>query len=206
MPYNTYPFELPPLPYEYDALEPYIDAETMFYHHDKHFAAYIDNLNKAIEPFPNLQELTLEQLLTWTRFLPQDTYTKIMQNGGGVYNHNLFFKGLAPSEEGLNEPAGALLSDIEDTFYSLSNFKKLFSEEALKVFGSGWTCLIYTRQGGLKIISLKNQDTPLVLKARPVIMMDVWEHAYYLKYKNARADYIRALWNVIRFPRAKNTG
>jgi Fe-Mn family superoxide dismutase len=199
VPYNSYPFELPPLQYEYDALEPYIDAETMYIHHDKHFQSYINNLNQAIEPFPNLQELTLEQLLTWTRFLPQDIYTKIMQNGGGVYNHRLFFRSLAPAGSPGTEPSAALLADIEKSFYSFSNFKALFTEEALKVFGSGWTYLIYTRQGGLKIVSMKNQDTPLALKAVPVMLMDVWEHAYYLKYKNARAAYIDALWNVVRF-------
>ena len=188
MPYNSYPFELPPLPYKYDALEPYIDSETMYYHHDKHYKTYIDNLNAALEPFPNLQELTLEQLLTWTRFLPQDTYTKIMQNGGGVYNHSLFFNGLAPAAEEQPMPSGALLRDMEETFGSFSKFKKAFYAEALKVFGSGWTYLVYNRQGKLKIVNLKNQETPLLLKARPVLAVDLWEHAYYLKYKNARSS------------------
>lgn len=200
MPYDSYPFELEPLPYKYDAMEPYIDSETMYYHHDKHYRTYIDNLNAALEPHPNLQELTLEQLLTWTRFLPQDTYTKIMQNGGGVYNHSLFFKCLAPPEEEERTPSGTLLADIIETYGSFTGFKRAFYTEALKVFGSGWTYLVYTRQGKLKIINLKNQETPLQLKARPVLAVDVWEHAYYLKYKSARSEYLHALWELLTYP------
>lgn len=200
MPFDSYPFELPPLPYGYDALEPHIDRETMYYHHDKHFKTYIDNLNAALKPHPNLQELTLEQLLTWTRFLPQDTYIQIMRNGGGVYNHSLFFNCLTPENSESHMPQGTLLKDIEDVYGSFAHFKKVFYEEALKVFGSGWTYLVYTRQGNLRIINLKNQETPLLLKAKPVFAADVWEHAYYLKYKNARAEYLHALWDVIKFP------
>lgn len=200
MPYDRYPFELPPLPYAYDALEPAIDRETMYYHHDKHFKAYIDNLNKALEPYPNLQELTLEQLLTRTRFLPREVYTQIMHNGGGVYNHALYFQCLSPYGEQRSMPERALLRKIEDTFGSYDDFVTQFSREALKVFGSGWTYLVTTRQGGLKIVNFKNQETPLAMKATPVILVDVWEHAYYLQYKNARGEYLESIWSVIRYP------
>ena len=197
---QIYPYELPPLPYEYDALEPYIDTETMRYHHDAHFKNYIGNLNSALEPHPDLQKLTLVQLLRRARALPADLQIKILRNGGGVYNHSLFFDSLSPADTGRNIPTGEINNQINTSFGSFDSFKKAFSEQALAVFGSGWTYLVGTSDGRLKIVNLKNQETPVAINAYPVLPLDVWEHAYYLKYKNKRADYIDAIWNVFAFP------
>ena len=199
MPYQTYPYELPPLPYAYNALEPYIDEETMHYHHDKHFKTYIDNLNRALEPYPALQKHTLEQLIGYEQSLPREAATAIMNNAGGVYNHMLFFEGLSPANSGRQEPDSALMTMIEDTFSSFDNFKKTFSQQALSVFGSGWVCLAQTAQKKLVILSLANQATVISHGATPLLLLDVWEHAYYLKYRNVRANYIEEAWNVLSF-------
>ena len=196
---KTYPFELPPLPYAYDALEPYIDKETLHYHHDKHFQNYINELNKALQPYPALQDLTLEQILADPASLPRDAYTDIMHNGGGTYNHYIYFEGLAPASQGTHIPHGELLTSINNDYSSFENFKKVFSKEAIEVFGSGWTCLALTPQKLLTIINLKNQDTALPYKYKPLILVDVWEHAYYLKYKNLRAEYVNNVWNLLSF-------
>ncbi|MFP3154570.1 superoxide dismutase [Lachnospiraceae bacterium ZAX-1] len=201
MPFNTYPYELPLLPYAYDALEPDIDTQTMHYHHDKHFKTYIDNLNNALQPYKALQKLTLIQLLKNPHSLPNEAYTSIMHNGGGVYNHMLFFQSLAPADQKNHEPVGLLLGLINETYGSFHNFKHIFSQKALDVFGSGWTYLLMTYDQKLKIVNLKNQETPLCMEAAPIVLFDVWEHAYYLKYKNLRADYVKQLWNVMTFPR-----
>lgn len=190
-----YPYELPPLPYAYEALEPYIDAETMHYHHDKHFAAYINNLNQALAPYPALQTLTLEQLLARPS-LPSPARDAILHNGGGVYNHHFFFAHLAPPV-GDVRPTEA--TQIQKTFGSWEKFKVAFSTAAAGIFGSGWACLVRTRSGEWKIITLANQETPVAKRAQPLLLFDVWEHAYYLKYRNVRADYVDALWNVARF-------
>ena len=195
----TYPFELPPLPYAYNALEPYIDEETMHYHHDKHYATYIKNLNAALEPYPRLQCLPLEQLLRMGNDLPPESRTTILNNGGGVYNHTLFFNGLAPASEDVHMPEGDLHTAIEGFFGSFEHFKEEFSKSAAEVFGSGWTALTSDDRGTLSIQNLKNQDTLLSFNLEVVFLFDVWEHAYYLKYQNLRADYIKGLWNVIRF-------
>ncbi|MCL2077085.1 MAG: superoxide dismutase [Oscillospiraceae bacterium] len=197
--FGTYPFTLPPLPYAYNALEPFIDEETMHYHHDKHFATYIKNLNEALKPYPFLQRLPLEQILCSVRGLPPESRTAILNNGGGVYNHTLFFNGLAPASEDVHMPEGELLEAIEGFFGSFENFKEEFSKSAAEVFGSGWTVLASDQFGNLSIINIKDQETLLCEGLEPVILFDVWEHAYYLKYKNERADYIKNLWNVIRF-------
>jgi len=194
MPFNRYPYELPPLPYEYNALEPYIDKDTMYYHHDKLFQAYVDNLNHALRNNPRLQRLNLTQLLRMQRALPVD----IGRYAGGVYNHTLFFDRLSPNP---NPPQGELLQLINQTYHSFDRFKQLFTQEAMKVFGSGWTFLTITPQGTLKIVNKANQNTPLADNERPIISFDIWEHAYYLQYKNLRADYVEQLWNVITFPR-----
>lgn len=199
MPYDTYPYELPPLPYAYDALEPHIDTETMRYHHDKHFAAYTVNLNKALEPYPQLQKLTLEQLLS--RPLPTAARESILHNGGGVYNHGKFFDGLAPASKAAQDRNETLSAMLDKTFGSMENFKKTFTQTAMDVFGSGWACLVMTRQGGLKIVTLHNQETVVPMHAAPIILFDVWEHAYYLKYKNERAKYVYNLWDVIITPK-----
>lgn len=203
MPVNTYPYTPQPLPYAYNALEPYIDTETMRYHHDKHYQAYADHLNKALEPYPKLQKLTLEKLLTRSFILPYTTYEAILHNGGGTYNHQLFFQGLAPAGEDVHKPKGYLAATINKTFGSFETFQKQFSEAALDVFGSGWVCLVMTPARRLKIMQLANQETALRSDAKTVILFDVWEHAYYLKYKNARADYVQALWKVVKFPEVR---
>ena len=196
---EMYPFILPPLPYAYDALEPFIDTETMHYHHDKHFQTYITNLNKALASNPKLQDRTLKELLYHPEALPAKDRTAILNNAGGVYNHFLFFNGLAPADEDNHEPKCRLIGIIDNTFGSFDNFKKLFSQQALQVFGSGWTCLVLTPEGVPKIVNLKNQDV-VNEGDQVIILFDVWEHAYYLKYKNLRADYVDNLWNIIRFP------
>lgn len=197
MPYDRYPYELPPLPYAYEALEPYMDAETLHYHHDKHYATYIANLNKALEPYPALKALTLEQLLTHP--LPPKAREPVLNNGGGVYNHYHFFQALAPAGEVGHDPTPAQAAKIDKTFGSYAAFKDEFTAAAMGVFGSGWACLCRTRRGELKIVTLRNQETVLPQRAEPVLIFDVWEHAYYLKYKNARAEYVKALWNVAAF-------
>ena len=198
MPIEHYPFTLPPLPYAYNALEPYIDTETMYYHHDKHFAAYVDNLNKALIPYPMLQQLTLEQLLSPLTPLPAEAQDAILHNAGGVYNHTLYFAELMPKSPSEHQPSRTLEEAITLTFGSPERFKATFNAAALEVFGSGWVSLVLTQEGGLEIIQLHNQE--VALPARTLITIDVWEHAYYLKYKNARADYVNSWWNVVRVP------
>lgn len=195
----TYPYELPPLPYDYDALEPYIDTETMHYHHDKHFQTYINNLNDALKPYPRLQQMTLTQLLTNTGLIPTAAREKILNNGGGVYNHDLFFRGLAPANVPVHKPERALADAINRAFGSYDSFVQEFSAHAASVFGSGWTALVRDTAGTVRIINLKNQQTSLVYNVETVMMLDVWEHAYYLKYKNDRKQYIENAWNVLIF-------
>lgn len=193
-----YPYELPELPYEYDALEPFIDSETMHYHHDKHFKTYIDNLNKALEPYPQLQKMPLEWLLMNPFRIPPEIRTFLMNNAGGVYNHYLFFNNLTPEKE-KNQPTTKLSSMIEKQFGSMENLKKIFIENAESVFGSGYTFLTMAQNGMLKIINTANQDTVLMFNVMPVILVDVWEHAYYLKYKNLRKEYLENIFNVINW-------
>lgn len=197
----VYPYVLPPLPYPYDALEPYIDTETMHYHHDKHFQTYINNLNDALKPYPALQKIPLTQLLSNPNAIPKSIREKVLNNGGGVYNHDLFFRGLAPAAAPGHRPAGNLAAAIDKTFGSFAQFKAAFSEQALAVFGSGWTLLALDRTGNLKILNLKNQETAITYGVEPVMLLDVWEHAYYLKYKNERRQYIENAWNVLTFNR-----
>lgn len=197
----TYPFVLPPLPYPYEALNPYIDTETMHYHHDKHFKTYIDKLNAVLEKYPTLHNMTLTQLLSANlENLPAEDRTAIMNNAGGVYNHALFFEGLAPASENKHMPVGKLATMIDRDFGSFENFKDAFNRTALNLFGSGWACLALNENGRLEIHPLKNQETAVPLNSECLIQFDVWEHAYYLKYKNDRKNYIDNLWNVIVFP------
>lgn len=193
-----YPYILPELPYPYDSLEPYIDTETMHYHHDKHFQTYIDNLNKLLEPYPMLQEVPLETLLAYPNRLPFKDRVAIMNNAGGVYNHNLFFMSLTPDKT-KTIPDAETAKKIIDNFGSFEEFKNKFNESAKGVFGSGWTYLAESRNNNLQIINFANQDTPLYMRVKPIILVDVWEHAYYLKYKNARADYLNNIWNVLKW-------
>jgi len=199
---STYPYVLPPLPYTYNALSPYIDTETMHYHHDKHFQTYINNLNKALESYPKLQKLTLNQLLRgYACDIPYNDQLEIMHNAGGVYNHSFFFNHLAPANEPVHEPNDVFNEIIINNYNSFDYLKEKLSKQAAALFGSGWTYLVIDSLKNLIIKNYKNQDTPIQDKLTPIMCIDVWEHAYYLKYKNLRADYIKNIWNVIRFPK-----
>jgi Fe-Mn family superoxide dismutase len=197
---NDNEFKLMPLPYSYDALEPYIDKETMIIHHTKHHQTYVDNLNKLIAKNPELSSKSLEELLTNLDTLPKSDKQGIINNAGGVYNHNFFWTIMAPNQDG--KPVGELATAIDNTFGSFDNFKAKFKESATSRFGSGWSWLVSDKDGKLSIISTANQDAPISLGLTPIIGIDVWEHAYYLKYKNKRADYIDNWWNVVNWNQA----
>lgn len=193
-------FTLMPLPYDYDALEPYIDKETMTLHHDKHHKAYVDNLNKALSKHPELFSKTLYELLSNPDSLPSDIRQSVINNGGGDYNHNFFWNIMAPNKGGNTN--GELSKSIERDFGSFENFKKEFTNSALSRFGSGWAWLVSDEKGKLSIISTANQDTPISIGLKPIVAIDVWEHAYYLKYKNERNKYIDNWWNVVNWDQA----
>ena len=189
--------ELPKLPYPADALEPYLDRLTMEIHHGKHHGAYVTNLNKALEGQTALQSKPVEELLRGIREVPESIRQAVINNGGGHANHTLFWNLLAP--KGGGEPAGELATAINSTFDSFSNFKEKLADAGLKRFGSGWAWLARSPNGRLEICSTANQDSPLLEGKRPLLGIDVWEHAYYLKYQNRRADYLAAIWNVINW-------
>ena len=190
---NTYPFTLPELPYAYDALEPYIDEETMHYHHDKHFKTYVDKLNKALEPYPEYHSWTLEELLLRLAELPKELKDAVRDNGGGVYNHDMYFDIMAPAGQSVS-------TAVAEAFGGVENFKKTMKEAALSRFGSGFAWLAKDADGCLQIIALANQDNPLSQGLTPVMLLDVWEHAYYLQYQNRRADYFEAWWRLVDWP------
>jgi len=192
-----YPYSLPQLPYSYDALEPYIDKTTMEIHHTKHHQAYINNLNSALEKYPEFHNLELEEILRNLNQLPEEIRTAVRNNGGGHYNHSLFWEIMKPNGGG--QPKGKLKEEIERNFGSFEEFKKLFSETAIKHFGSGWAWLVITSDKKLKVYSMLNQDNPLMNGDIPIMGLDVWEHAYYLKYQNRRAEYIEAWWHVVNW-------
>ena len=190
-------FTLPQLPYAPDALEPHIDKTTMEIHHGKHHAAYVTNLNKALESAPDLAGKSLEELLADNcAIVPENIRTAVRNNGGGHANHSIFWTIMAPGAGG--EPSGELADAISSTFGSFAAFKEKFNAAATTRFGSGWAWLV-EGAGKLEIISLPNQDSPIMEGKLPVMGLDVWEHAYYLKYHNLRADYIKALWNVVNW-------
>ena len=195
-------FVLIPLPYSYDALEPYIDKQTMEIHHDKHEQAYVDNLNKALTNYPELYSKTTEQMLKNLDTLPTDIKQSVINNAGGVYNHEFFWSVMSPKHN--QEPSGNLLKAINSTFGSFDNFKKLFTEAALSRFGSGWVWLVKDSNNKLSIITTANQDSPISLGYTPILALDVWEHAYYLKYQNKRIDYINNWWNVVNWNQAES--
>lgn len=196
-----YKYTLPALPYAYDVLEPYIDGVTMWIHHNKHHQAYVDNLNVALENHAELQEKSLDWLLKNLHTISdQQTRTAVQNNGGGHWNHSFFWKIMKKKGEG--KPVGALHDAIAKTFGSLDAFKEKFTEQAKKVFGSGWAWLCVDTHGDLILTTTKDQDSPLSHNQEPVLGLDVWEHAYYLKYKNQRFDYIAAWWNVIDWKQA----
>ena len=194
-------FKLPALPYKYNALEPYIDSTTMHIHHDLHFGTYVNNLNKALEKYPELYKKDLEQLIKNISKLPLDVQTTVRNNGGGVYNHNFYFNIMAPS--GTQPMSTSLEKQLNNNFGSIDAFKAEFEKTALGRFGSGWVWLIKEQSGKLRIISTPNQDNPLMenaeVKGIPVLTLDVWEHAYYLKYQNKRAAYAKAFWNIVNW-------
>jgi Fe-Mn family superoxide dismutase len=195
-------YELPPLPYPKDALEPYIDAATMDIHHGKHHAAYVANLNKAIAGKSNLEAKSVEDLIRDLDAVPTEIRTVVRNNGGGHANHTFFWKIMGPKAGGT--PSGALADGINKAFGSFDAFKEKFEGAGLGRFGSGWVWLV-TNNGKLEIVSTPNQDSPLMGKAisgvegKPILGCDVWEHAYYLKYQNRRADYLKAFWNVVNW-------
>ncbi len=189
-------FELPPLPYAYDALEPYIDTQTMQIHHDKHHAAYVNNLNAALEKHPELFNKSLEQLVGDINSVPEDIRTAVRNNAGGDYNHSLFWPMMSPNGGG--EPRGDVAKAISDTFGSFASFKEAFEKAAIGRFGSGWAWL-GLKGGKLTVLSMPNQDAPLMEGLQPMLGIDVWEHAYYLKYQNRRPEYISNWWNVVNW-------
>jgi Fe-Mn family superoxide dismutase len=189
-------FVLPELPYAFDALEPNIDARTMEIHHDKHHAGYVNNLNAALENYPDLASKPLAELVSNPDSLPEAIRTAVRNNGGGHFNHSLFWTVMSPNGGGA--PSGELASAINAAFGSFDSFKETFSKAAATRFGSGWAWL--GMQGDkLTVISMPNQDAPLMAGVNPILGLDVWEHAYYLKYQNRRGDYIAAWWNVVNW-------
>ena len=189
-------FELPKLPYAEDALEPYIDAQTMNIHHTKHHQTYVTNLNAAIEKHPELSNKSLEDLLSDLNAVPEDIRTAVRNHGGGTYNHNLFWEIMGPKMG--QGPTGALTKALEASFGSFDAFKDEFTKAATTRFGSGWAWLV-TKGEGLAVVSTANQDTPLSEGMTPILGLDVWEHAYYLKYQNRRPEYISNWWNVVNW-------
>jgi Fe-Mn family superoxide dismutase len=196
-------YELPKLPYAYNALEPHIDARTMEIHYTKHHQAYITNVNNAIKGKPDLEKKSVEDLIRDLSSVPEDIRTAVRNNGGGHANHSFFWTIMGPNAGG--EPKGKLADDIKSTFGSFDQFKEKFSAAGVGRFGSGWAWLIKNKSGKLEIASTANQDSPLMGKAisgtegTPILGIDVWEHAYYLNYQNRRPDYIKAWWNVVNW-------
>lgn len=190
-------FKLMDLPYSYDALEPHIDARTMEIHHSKHHQGYTNNLNAALEKFPELQEKSARELLEHLESIPEEIRTAVRNNGGGYKNHNIFWKVMSPNGGGL--PSGKLADAINAKFGSFDSFKDLFAKTAATRFGSGWGWLSKDEAGNLFVTSTANQDNPFSEGLIPVLGIDVWEHAYYLNYQNRRADYISAWWNVVNW-------
>ncbi len=201
-------FTLPPLPYPADALEPSIDKMTMEIHHDRHHKAYVDNLNKALESAPDLQNKSIDDLLRGIKSVPANIQTAVRNNGGGHANHTMFWEIMGPKAGGA--PSGDLAQAIDSTFGGFDAFKGKIKENALGQFGSGWSWLVIGGDGKLQAVKTANQDSPLMDAQTPILGVDVWEHAYYLKYQNKRADYVEAWWNVVnwnavgqRFAKAK---
>lgn len=196
------PIQLPPLPFPADALEPYIDKATMEIHHDKHHAAYVNNLNKALESAPQLADKPVHELLKNNlAIVPDAIKTAVRNNGGGHHNHSLFWQTIGPKAGG--KPVGNLAKAIDGTFTSFDKLKELFTAAATTRFGSGWAWLV-KKGAKLEVISTANQDSPLMDGAFPVVGLDVWEHAYYLKYQNRRPEYIAAYWNIVRWDEAES--
>ena len=196
-----YPFEVKPLNYAYDALEPYISQQIMHLHHDKHLKTYVDNLNQALGPCPQLHGLGLKRLIVKAPSLPRNLRIPISRNAGGVYNHQFFFDSLQPPAG--QQPTGTLEGALTRCFGSVSEFREQFKKAALSVFGSGYAWLVRCGDGRLRIITTANQETPLTRGMQPILNLDVWEHAYYLQYYNVRADYVDNGWNIVNWEMAQ---
>ncbi len=190
-------FQLSPLPYSYDALEPYIDAQTMQLHHDMHHQTYVNNLNAAVEKYSELQSKSPEELIKDFNSLPQDIVSVVRNNGGGDVNHTMFWQIMAPNAGG--EPTGAIGDAITENFGDFESFKQRFNDAGTKQFGSGWVWLVRTSDGKIEVTSTPNQDNPMTSGHFPIMGNDVWEHAYYLKYQNKRAEYLKQWWNVVNW-------
>lgn len=190
-------FTLPPLPYDYSALEPHIDTQTMQIHHDKHHAAYVNNLNAALESHAGLQSQGIEEILRNIKDVPEAVRQAVINNGGGHANHTLFWEIMGPNGGG--EPSGALAQAIDKTFGSFADLKAKVNDAGVKRFGSGWSWLVADSGGNLQVISTANQDSPLMQGLTPILGVDVWEHAYYLKYQNLRPKYLEAWWSTVNW-------
>lgn len=194
-------YELPRLPYAYDALEPYIDARTMEIHYTKHHQTYVTKLNEALEKHPEIADKPLEELLGNLGAVPEDIRTAVRNHGGGHSNHSFFWTIMGPMNAAASkEPAGRVAAEIKSAFGDFTQFKEKFTAAATGVFGSGWAWLVADKDGKFLITSTPNQDSPLMNQQTPLLGLDVWEHAYYLKYQNKRPDYIDAWWNVVDWP------
>ena len=198
---ETYPFVVRPLPYEYDALIPVLDAETLTFHHDKHYKAYVDNLNMALSDYPELQKLSLKELLLSLDTMQEPLRTAVRNNAGGAYNHELYFDAMK-SRMG-QEPSGELAEAISRDFGSYRQWKDQMKQAAVGKFGSGWAWLVSDGEGKLSIIQTSNQDVPDLKDYTPLIPVDVWEHAYYLRYQNRRADYVEGWFSLINWRKAE---
>ena len=196
-------YSVPPLPYDFAAIEPSIDAKTMEIHHDKHHAAYVTNLNNALKDHPALQGMPIEELLAKLDSVPEAARTAVRNNGGGHANHSLFWKLLKPGGNA-GEPTGAVAQAIESELGGYAAFKEAFTKAATTRFGSGWAWLVVGKDGKLAVTSLPNQDSPIMEGQHPILGLDVWEHAYYLKYQNKRPDYIAAFYNIINWDEVNN--
>lgn len=197
---ETYPFIVRPLPYEYDALVPVLDEETLHFHHDKHYKTYVDNLNSALSDYPELQKKSLPELLDSIDKLPAQLQAPVRNNGGGVYNHELYFDSMkSPAGQ---MPEGALAEAIERDFGSYRQWKDQMKQAAVGKFGSGWAWLVTDRKGQLSILQTANQDVPDLGEYTPILLVDVWEHAYYLQYQNRRADYVEGWFDLINWRKA----
>ena len=188
---------LPELTYKYDALDPAIDAKTMEIHHGKHHAAYVSNLNNALKDYEDLQSKSIEELISNMNGVPETIRTAVRNNGGGHYNHSLFWKMIAPG--GANKPDSTMENEIAATFSSFESFTEKFSQAAMTRFGSGWAWLVLDKSEKLMVYSTANQDSPVMEGLTPLLGLDVWEHAYYLKYQNRRADYVKAFWSIVNW-------
>ena len=190
-------YELPPLPYDYNALEPYIDEETMHLHHDKHHQAYVNNLNAALQGQSQFENMSVDDLMRQINSVPESIRTAVRNNGGGHANHSMYWQIMKPNGGG--EPTGDLANAINSAFGSFDQFKAAFNDAGAKRFGSGWAWLVIGPDGKLAVTSTANQDSPLMEGQYPVMGNDVWEHAYYLKYQNRRPEYLAAWWNVLNW-------